>query len=349
MKIFTPARLDEQIYETELRNFLPDAIIDIHSHLGVPGTMTKPSAERSARYWPLRLPAEQTVAEFLEAYDLLLPGKRVSICTFGLPRQESDIEKQNRAVIEAARQHPGRIHPLFVVRPENTEAEIERAIDAGFLGLKPYPGYARSDHPGEERIPEFLTPGMCAVANRRQLPVILHISKKARFADPENISDLLALSEDYPGMRLVVAHLGRSYNPYFLEKALAALNGRHPWWYDFSAVTNPEVFALALAAIPHERICFGLDNPLMLSRGYYEFPAPDRYQTRICGINLAETEHPTLAYQILLGFKKAAVKAGISPASLQRIFHDNACEVLGIEADRCPPREVAQAGANASR
>lgn len=329
MNIYTPTEADRKLYDEELRDFLPETIVDLHSHLAVPGSMARPSAERLARYWVLRLPMEQTAEEFLEAYQLLLPGKCVSASAFAMPLVESDIQLQNRCVLQASRSHPGRIFPFLVVTPEMTEASIERSLDEGFVGLKPYPDFVSSDHPGEERIAEFLTPSMCAVADRRKLPVILHISRSRRFADKENLADLIQIANQYPGMRLVVAHFGRSYTPMYLEKGLEALGSKDLWWYDFSAVTNPEVFRLALQNIPHERICFGFDNPLMLSRGYYDFPAADRYQVHIHGYNLASDAHPPLAYQILLGFKKAAVDLGISRASLQKIFHTNALAVLG--------------------
>ena len=328
MKIFTPTPADRQLYENELRDFLPDTIIDLHSHMAVPGSMAQPSAERLARYWVLRLPVEQTPEEFLETYHLLLPGKRVSASAFAMPLMESDIALQNKSVLHAARSHPNQIHPFLVVTPAITEEEIEHGLDEGFIGLKPYPDFVLSDHPGEERVAEFLTPAMCAVADRRRLPVILHISKSRRFADPENLADLVHIADRYPGMRLVIAHFGRSYTPWYLKRGLEALGGRHPWWYDFSAVTNPEVFRLALQEIPHERICFGFDNPLMLSRGYYDFPAEDRYQVHIHGYNLASPDHPPLAYQILLGFRKAALELGMSRESLQKVFHDNAFSVL---------------------
>ncbi len=328
MKIFTPTAADRQLYTEELRDFLPDTIIDLHTHLAVPGSMAQPSAERLARYWVLRLPMEQSVEEFLEAYDLLLPGKRVSASAFAMPLMESDIPRQNRGVLQAARSHPNRIHPFLVVTPAITEEEIECALNDGFIGLKPYPDFVTGDHPGEERIGEFLTPAMCAVADRRKLPVILHISRSRRFADPENIADLIYIAARYPGMRLVIAHFGRSYTSMYLKKGLDALGGRAPWWYDFSAVTNPEVFRLALQQIPHDRICFGFDNPLMLSRGYYDFPSEDRYQVHIHGYNLPSANYPPLAYQILLGFKQAAMDLGLSGESLEKIFHHNALTVL---------------------
>ena len=321
----TPA--DRKIFEEFLRDFLPDELFDLHSHLAPPGTITPPSAERLERYWSLRLPAIQSAEEYLAAYKNLLPGKRVTSVAFGMPIQESNVDAQNAYIMESARRHP-QIKPFFMVQPDDEEERLEAAVEAGFLGFKPYPDFVQSDHPAEERIGEFLTPVMCRVANRHRLPVILHISRSRRFADPENIRDLIELTDRWPDLRLIVAHLGRSYNPYYLEEGLKQLAGRCAWWYDFAAVANPEVLRLALQAIPHERICFGLDNPLMLARGYYDFPAPDRYAVHIHGYNLESADHPPLAYQILLAFRQAALETGISRDSVRKILYQNAFDLV---------------------
>jgi len=180
-------------------------------------------------------------------------------------------------------------------------------------------------------ISEFLTPSICRAADRHRAPIILHISRLQRFADTENIRQLKEVTQTYPALRLIVAHLGRSYNPLYLEKGLELLGGAGDWWYDFSAVTNPEVHKLALRAIPHDRLCFGFDNPIMLSRGYYEFPTPSSYTMHIHGYNLESADYPPLAHQILKGFKEAAEAVGLSRESVRKIFFDNAMDLLAAK------------------
>lgn len=321
----TPA--DLAFFDDYLRDFLPDEIIDLHSHMAPPGTMQVPSAERVKRNWALALPMVQTVEEYLAAYEALLPGKRVSSAVFGMPVQESDVVAQNEYILEASRRY-SKIRPFFVTRPEDDEACLEAAVERGFVGFKPYPDFVRSDHPGEERIEEFLTPAMCNVASRHGVPVMLHISRSRRFADPANIRELVELADRWPHLRVIIAHLGRSYTRLYLEEGLKLLGGRCDWWYDFSAVANPEVHRLALEAVPHERLCFGLDNPLMLARGYYDFPAPDRYSVHFRDSTPDGASQPPLAYQILLGFRQAAQELGLSRESIQKIFYQNAVNLL---------------------
>lgn len=330
--IFEPTAADRELYETTLRNFLPERFIDFHSHLSPAHTLSAPTPERLKRYWPLHLPTAQSADEFLGAYDRLFPGKAVRAAAFAMPMLESDIPAQNAYVIESARRLP-QVIPFCVARPDDTEAQIEEAVAQGFVGLKPYPDLADTSHPGEEAIEEFLTPAMCSVADRHRLPVIVHIARAERLASASNIEELLRVTDRWPNIRLIIAHFGRSYTPLYLEQGLKLLNGACPWWYDFAAVTNPEVFELALEAIPHDRICFGLDNPIMLSRGYYSFPAPDKYAVHIQGYNLDDATQPPLAYQIVLGFKKAAEKYQLSRESLDRIFYRNAEDVLGGNAE----------------
>ena len=334
--IFKATSADTELYETQLRDFLPESFIDIHSHLAPAHTVATPCKERLERYWMLRIPFAQTAEEYARAYEDLFPGKRVTSVAFAMPILESDLPAQNEYVLRSARENP-RIIPFYVARPHETEAELEDAVSRGFVGLKPYPDLVESDHPGEEAIEEFFTPAMCEVAERHALPVVLHIARAQRFADPRNIDELLRISERWPSVRLIIAHLGRSFNPMYLEKGLELLNGACPWHYDFSAVTNPEVLAMALAAIPRTRLCFGLDNPVMLSRGYYEFPSPDRYAVHINGYNLDDPAQPPLAYRILLGFKEAAQELSLSREEVQQIFLQNACDVLRLPTEQFNP------------
>ncbi|OPZ09078.1 MAG: Amidohydrolase [candidate division BRC1 bacterium ADurb.BinA292] len=324
---------DQLYFEQHFEDWLPRRLFDLHAHLVPPGTLRAPSPERLARYWMLRLPLQQTVQEFFEDYAALLPGRQVHALAFGMPVQESDIARQNAMLLEGSRQHE-RLNVLFLTRPEDEEERLEQALADGFLGFKPYPDFVVGDHPGEEAIAEFLTPAMCRVAQRHRALVMLHISRPGRFGDARNVDDLLQLAADYPAMRLIIAHLGRAYNPIYLERALERLDGRHPWWYDFSAVVHPGTHRLALQSIPHERICFGFDNPIMLARGYYEFPTESTYRVRMHGIDLDEADYPPLAYQILKGFKEAAESVRLDRASLERILFQNAWDLVhGARAD----------------
>ena len=327
---FQPSEADRRFYEESLRDFLPEKIFDIHSHLVPPGTIQSPSLERKQRLWPLNLPCVQTIDEYFGAYEKLFPGKFVQSLVFGLPIEESDINRQNRMILFHSREHR-HVHPLFVARPTDDPELFEKAIAEGFRGFKPYPDLASIAEPGEERITDFLTPAMCRVADAHRALVILHISKSRRFADPDNIRDLQELSQTYPKMKLVIAHLGRSFNPVYLERGLDMLDGQCRWWYDFSAVTNPEVFRVALERIPRDRLCFGSDLPLMLARGYYDFPSPDSYEVHINGYNMEDPNHPPLVYQILSGFKQAAEDLNLSRQEIKSIFHDNAMNLLNLD------------------
>ena len=71
----------------------------------------------------------------------------------------------------------------------------------------------------------------------------------------------------------------------------------------------------------------------MLARGYYDFPAPDRYAVHIHGYNLDSADYPPLAYQILLGFRQAAERVGLSRASIEKIFYQNAHSLLGTSGN----------------
>jgi uncharacterized protein len=308
--------------------------VDIHAHLIDPRYVRAPTPERLQRYWMLNLPLAQNAEDMWASFAALLPGKQIELLAFGMPTLEADVPGQNANLLASAAQYPT-IQPLFVARPEDTEETLSAALDAGFLGFKPYPDFVRSSTPGEERIADFLTPAMCRIADRRGALVMLHISRTQRFADADNIHDLLALAERWPGMRVIVAHLGRAYNAWYLEQGLDLLAqaGRAGnWYYDFSAVANRASLRVALARIPHERLCFGLDTPVAFARGYYTFPTDRSYRVHLHGYNLEAPDHLPVAYQILQAFRDAAQDVGLTRASIECICHRNADRLIGAAA-----------------
>ena len=340
--IFQATDSDHQFFEENLRDFLPERIVDIHTHLVHPPSMREPSPERLKRYWMLGLPIRQTAEDFIRSYESLLPGKRLKMLTFGMPLIEADAQAQNAYVLESFRAWPC-LNPLALALPGDSEEALEAVLDAGFLGFKPYPDYVVGTVAGEERIADFLTTAMCRVADRRKAIVMLHISRRLRFADPENIQDLLDLEWRYPGMRLIIAHLGRSYNPSYLNQGITLLEkagNQGRWNYDFSAVANPASIRLALEKIDHHRICFGLDTPIVFARGYYEFPTETTYAVHIHGYNLDAPSHLPIAYQILDAFRQAAQAVGLSRGSIERIFHGNAEDLFASSRIRQNPPDM---------
>ena len=109
---------------------------------------------------------------------------------------------------------------LLLVHPGMSADLVEAEIDRyGFLGFKPYRFYARSGDAVNCRITEFMPEHQIAVAHRRGLLIMMHVSKRDAIADPENVADMLRLCDTYPNAKWILAHCARSYSAWAIDQA----------------------------------------------------------------------------------------------------------------------------------
>ena len=142
----------------------------------------------------------------------------------------------------------------------------------GVLGVKVY--YALIGHDPTTRdkhleagIFDFLPHHQLELLDRRGAWVTLHVPKADRLAHPANIAEIRQIRRQYPRIKLVIAHLGRSYTLPHAEQSLPQLAGDEGLYFDLSAVHNPEVLRFALQTLGSARLLYGSDNPIFYMRG----------------------------------------------------------------------------------
>jgi len=338
---YSVSDMDIGVFSEELDGFLPGRIFDAHCHIALREHFREISEERKRKLWALNCPHDISAEEFFSFYGGFFPGREVRSICFGFPTKEAMVDRQN-AYLEAASKGDVRLNPLYLATPDMDEEELSGALERGFVGFKPYPDFVADKAPSDVRIPDFVTPAICDVADRYGAIVIVHIPGPRRLADPANIADLLELKGRYPNVRLIVAHLGRSYNPIYLREGLDQLGGEIPWHFDFSAVMNVEVFRIALSEIPSGKLLYGSDLPILAARGYRTWPSPRSYMTHIVGYN-CEGDYPPLLYQELMAFRDACGECGISRGEVEDILWNNAFGLLR-EAVEGIGRRIAHTG-----
>ena len=106
MALFEVNDLDRKIYEEELRDFLPDKMIDIHTHLWLrslrPPKKLAPGEVKRTVTWPSLVAAENSIEDLQETYRLMFPGKEVSALVFASTERET-APALNDYVSQAAR------------------------------------------------------------------------------------------------------------------------------------------------------------------------------------------------------------------------------------------------------
>jgi predicted TIM-barrel fold metal-dependent hydrolase len=333
---------DRDIYERDLRGFLPEKLIDIHSHVWLARHQHRAEGPSRVVSWPDRVAPENPIEEHLDCYRLLFPGKNVTPCIFAGLIDEVSAEASNAYVRQSARAHG--LPALLFTLPQWDGGEVERRVrEGGFQGIKGYLNLAPAYLPRQEiRIFDFFPPHQLEAMDRHGWIVMLHVPRDARLRDPVNLAQVLEIEERYPRLQLVLAHVGRAYCDEDVGDAFQRLRDTRRLVFDFSANCNQRVFAQALEAVGPKRLLFGSDLPILRMRtrricekGVYVNLVPRGLYGDVSGDrNLREIEGPEaekltfFMYEELLAFRKAAEAVGLARADLEDVFYNNAARIL---------------------
>jgi glutamate-1-semialdehyde 2,1-aminomutase len=327
--------LDRRIWAEELDEFVPKRVYDAHTHLYRWEFYTDPEKEKG----PYRALLGTTFADadwdLADACDaLLMPGREVHRLSFGFPFPDScDFEASNVFLAEQVRKDP-RSAGLMLVHPSMTAEYAEGQVERhGFLGFKPYRWYATSGDAVNCGITEFMPEHLIAVADRRGLLIMMHLSKRDAVADPDNIADLLRLCEQYPRARWILAHCARSYSAWSIETAAAQLRGLPNVWYDTSSVCEADAFDALYSGVGADRVLYGSDDiPVGVLRGkYVAFGRAWAYLSETNhSLNLSHCE-PRMTftrYEQLRAMRRAARRLGMTARQNEELFHDTAAALI---------------------
>lgn len=263
--------LDREIWEHELEGFVPRRVFDVHTHIYLWEHCLEPQKERGP-YAPLLSVWPEASWAALDACDAaLMPGRAVERLAFPFPLPPPvDFAAANAYV---AQQTAGRgaSAALMLVAPALGADELEATIEQyGLLGLKPYRTYAASGDATHCRITDFLPEHQIAVAERRGLLIMLHLSRPRGIADELNLTDLERLQQAAPRVRWILAHCARSYSAWAIDRAAARLRNMPQVWFDTSSVCESDAIDALYQAVGHERIMYGSDDlPVGVLRGKY--------------------------------------------------------------------------------
>ena len=344
MGLFEVTDVDRRVYETQLRDFLPDDLIDIHTHIwrGGPLTGGAPGEPRRTVLWPEWVAAQNPVGDLIETYRRMFPGKRVTPLMFANCGGRDATPAANRYVRDCAAQtgYPA----LYYSLPEQDPDELEEEITSGgYFGVKSYLDLAPSYIPeGEIRIFDFFPPAQLHRLSKMGKIVMLHIPRPGRLRDPVNLNQMMEIERNFPGVRLIVAHIGRAYTEHDLGDAFDALSGAKNMMFDFSANTCVPAMRALIRAVGPERVLFGSDLPILRMRmrrveenktyvnlvppGLYGEPGQDPHLRAVSAEEGAKLTF--FMYEEILAFRRAAEAVGLSSADVQRVFYGNARALL---------------------
>jgi predicted TIM-barrel fold metal-dependent hydrolase len=335
---FHVTELDRNFYKKYLKDKLPDKFIDCHTHMNLREHLSDVPKERIADDWALQSGSHMTAEDAAFYYNSLFPDKEWNIVAFPFPIREARIEDNNDYIAKCAEE--GKIaYGLMCIKPDYSPEYLEKELTAKrYSGVKPYPDMVSGKKGAEISIFQFLPHHHLSLLEELHMPIMLHLPRAGRMPDDNNIKELKEIIRKYPKLKIIIAHFGRCFTPYFFQQAIDKMGDDiHKFYFDTAAVLNPEVHRLAFKHLSHKRILFGTDQPIFLWHGR-------RKWTETKYINLArenfswnkdthepeetEEKYTFFVYEQIKNILEEMERAGISKEERENVFYNNALEVF---------------------
>ena len=341
MALFEVTDYDKKIWEEELRDFLPEKIIDIHTHVhkkeffDPPAPGTKPAPKK----WTALVAEDNSIEDLQETYRLMFPGKDVKALMF---INAKGLAKNNEYVAKVSKESgwPG----LYYSHPEQSADEVEQKIrEGGFLGVKSYFVLSPKYIPAKEaRIFDFFPKHQLERLNEMGAICMCHIPRDGRLKDPVNLHQILEIRKEFPKLRLIVAHIGRAYTKDDVGNAFDLLTTEPETMYDFSANCCDYAIEEAIKRVGAKHLMFGTDMPILRMRThrieengtYINLVPPGLYPDPYGDPHLREVSEEEaknitfFAYEELLAFKRVSEKLGLSRQDIEDVMYNNAYNMI---------------------
>ena len=343
MALFEVTDYDKKVWEEELKDFLPQKIIDIHTHVYKKSNFDPAPATTTPRRtvsWTSTVAKENPIEDLQETYQLMFPGKDVKAMMFISGKTGYD---KNNAYLSQVSKETG-WPALYYSLPTQSADELEAKIrEGGFLGVKSYLNRAPDYIPRKEiRIFDFFPKHQLARLNEMGAICMCHIPRDGRLKDHVNIQQILEIRREFPKLRLIVAHIGRAYTQGDVADAFDYLTAEPETMYDFSANCCEYAITEAIRRCGVKHLMFGTDMPILRMRThrieengtYVNLVPPGMYFDPLGDPHLrevSEEEAKTItffAYEELLAFKRAAKTLGLTKEDVEDIMYNNANNLI---------------------
>ena len=250
---------DRELFQRGLDSFVPDDVLDAHTHIWSLSVHDSTHGEGFALFEP-----DMTLERWRRHLNEFMPGRRQGglIIPGLLGGSPESLRQQNEFVSREALSDPW-CRPSMMVTPEmDTDYVRQEVKRLKVSGLKCYHTASARQPTWDSEIPEYLTEEHVRVANEEGLCITLHMVKSWAVADPGNQHWIRTYCERYPNMKMILAHAARSFNPNHAMEGIESLQGLPNLWCDMAAVSEVGACEAIIDALGHEKLLWGGDFPV---------------------------------------------------------------------------------------
>ena len=316
----------------ELQGFLPQRVFDAHAHVyrvsslrtSTPDLFSEGPEMATAEVWRQHIERHVGKGRLVGAFLATNP-----------PRNRADIAEENAFLLkqcEMVSQSKG----IVAITPDSgPDAVVGYLGHPQFAGLKPYHIYSSETPTFQASLGSYLPEWAWAIADERELMILLHLVRSGALADADNQRELRERCLTYRRAKVILAHAARGFHAPNTLNGIAALRGLENVWFDTSGVCEATAIEAILREFGPRKLMWGSDFPVSEIRGRcvtvgdgFAWLQPDTVNWD----KLSPACNPTLVgLESVRALKEAADNVGLNADDVQDIFADNALRLGGLK------------------
>ncbi len=331
----TLGQTDLELARSNLGGFVPHEVYDIHAHIYDPGHFA-PSAWRF-----LEDVGNLGCGEHRGALQRYMPSQTIHGLYFGLPHQTAERRVENAWVAnEVKRSGTAQSTALLLVAPQDEQNWVATELRSSrYCGCKVYHCYSERPDTMYAQITEFAPEWMWELLHEVRGLLMLHLVRDGAIADAGNQQELRRLCRAYPKVKLVLAHVARSFNYRNARNGLHAIADLENAVVDTSAICEADAFRAALETLGPRRILWGSDFPISETHGRcvttgsrFHWLHPESNTSK--DLSAATHGMTLVGIESLLSLREACEDAGLTQGDLDDLFLRNAVRLLSLPSSK---------------
>ena len=318
--------MDRKLAESKLKDFVPDEIYDIHIHPVNPAHFPVGTYQFLPDH-PLGCEVHRAA---LRRY---MPSRLVHGLYFGLPNPAGDRPALNEWISKEVRDFGTAIsRVLLVVSPADDKDSVAKELRSGtYAGLKVYHSFVQHPDTMQTRVSDYAPDWMWEILNEVRGVLMLHLVRDDAIADGQNQQDLRRLCREYPAVRVILAHIGRSFNYRHARAGLWRVADLENVMVDTSAIAEADAFRVAFDVMGPQRVLWGSDYPMSETRGRCVATGTKFYWLHPEWVRLNVLSGMTLVgIESLLCLREACEDRGLTQSDINDLFYNNAARWLNL-------------------